>query len=348
MSAVAIPMMDISDQERKDAELLAKFEVFRDFTRIFLDGFVLINSQRKILKFNQGLCAAFGVKAIDVKKLNSLDELLIMPNPGGFGTAIDDIVKATGPMRIDEVQATRPNNEKTYQLIIGSYPFFDVKGEFLGACIILRDVTAETNLQGKYKEKSIQSVTDPLTGLYLRRYFEEQIDAAMTKQRDLQQEPSIGVLMFDLDKFKTINDNYGHQAGDFVLVETAKILKSVSRKTDIVGRYGGEEIIIVVFGTTRKGCCHAAEKFRAAIEDHEFVYDGKVVPVTTSIGVSMFTGLNDSRENLIARADKCLYAAKENGRNVVYCDFGDKALPDRVTPEGLGGRADLTGMHDDH
>ena len=339
MSAVAVPIRDITDQERKDADLLAKFETYRDFTRIFLDGFVLVNSQRKILKFNQGLCTAFGVKAIDVKKLNTLDELITMPNPGGVGSALDEIMKATGPLRIDEVQATRNGGEKTYQLIIGSYPFFDAHGEFLGACIILRDVTAETNLQGKYKEKSIQSVTDPLTGLFLRRYFEEQVDQAMAKLREINQPPSIGILMFDLDKFKSINDTFGHQAGDFVLVETAKILKSVSRKTDIVGRYGGEEILIVVFGATRDGCCQAAEKFRIAIQEHKFIFEGKRVPVSTSVGVSMFVDLEDTRENVVARADKCLYAAKANGRNVVYCEFGDGET--RVTPEGEGGRPDL-------
>ena len=339
MSAVAVPIRDISEQEHKDAELLAKFETYRDFTRIFLDGFVLINAQKKILKFNQGLCAAFGVKAIDVKKLNTLDELIEMPNPSGNGSALDEILKATSPLRIDEIQATRNNGENIYQLIVGSYPFFDARGEFLGACIILRDVTAEFGLQGKYKEKSIQSVTDPLTGLFLRRYFEEQVDQAMVKLREINQPPAIGILMFDLDKFKTINDTFGHQAGDFVLVETAKILKAVSRKSDIVGRYGGEEILIVVFGATREGCCLAAEKFRVAIQQHEFMFDGKRVPVSTSVGVSMFIDLNDTRENVVARADKCLYAAKANGRNVVYCEFGEGET--RVTAEGEGGRPDL-------
>jgi PAS domain-containing protein len=100
MSAVAVPIRDISEQEHKDAELLAKFETYRDFTRIFLDGFVLINAQKKILKFNQGLCAAFGVKAIDVKKLNTLDELIEMPNPSGNGSALDEILKATSPLPI--------------------------------------------------------------------------------------------------------------------------------------------------------------------------------------------------------------------------------------------------------
>lgn len=341
MSAVAIPIREFSDQERKDAELLAKFEVYRDFTRIFLDGFVLINSQRKILKFNQGLCAAFGVKAIDVKKLATIDDLITMPNPSGVGSAVDEVFKAQGPLRIDEIQGTRDNGEKVYQLILGSYPFFDATGQFLGACIILRDVTAETNLQGKYKEKSIQSVTDPLTGLYLRRYFEEQIDTSMAKLREMNQQPTIGVLMFDLDKFKSINDTFGHQAGDFVLVEAAKILKGVSRSTDIVGRYGGEEILVVIFGATREGCCQAAEKFRIAIEEHQFIFEGKRVPVSTSVGVSMFTDLSDTRENVVARADKCLYAAKAHGRNAVYADFGDKPEPDRVTPEGMGGRPDL-------
>ena len=311
------------EQNARDARLLEKFEIHRDFSRLFLDGFVLINTERKIVKFNQMFCTTVGMRAIDVRKVGTIDDTIVTDIQNSSKSAIDMILEGTTPLRIDEVQAKRKASNEFMQLIIGSYPFLDEDGSLLGACVLLRDVTAETNLQGKYTEKALQSVTDPLTGLYTRRYFEDFIDKEMDRYRSLSQEPSLGVLMFDLDKFKTVNDTYGHQAGDFVLVETAKILRANSRKTDILGRYGGEELLVLLLATTPKGSCVAAEKFRQAIETHEYVYEGKRIPVTTSVGVSIFLTKTETRENVLARADKCLYAAKHNGRNVVFADFGE-------------------------
>jgi diguanylate cyclase (GGDEF)-like protein len=128
--------------------------------------------------------------------------------------------------------------------------------------------------------------------------------------------------MFDLDKFKTVNDTYGHQAGDFVLAETARILKTQSRRSDVLGRYGGEELLVLIFETTEKGAAIAAEKFRQAIQTNEYVFNGTRIPVTTSVGVTLIKTLEDSKEGAVKRADECLYHAKENGRNVVFVDFG--------------------------
>ena len=320
------------EQNARDMRLIQKFEIHRDFSRVFLDGFVLINSQGKIIKFNQMFCTTVGMRAIDVRKVASVDETLVTDIQNSAKSAIDMILEATTPLRIDEVQAKRKASNEFMQLIIGSYPFLDDDGSLLGACVLLRDVTAETNLQGKYTEKALQSVTDPLTGLYTRRYFEDFIDKEMDRYKSVGEEPALGVLMFDLDKFKTVNDTFGHQAGDFVLVETAKILRANSRKTDILGRYGGEELLALLLSTTQKGSCIAAEKFRHAIETHEYVFEGKRIPVTTSVGVSIFLEKHETRENVLARADKCLYAAKHNGRNVVFADFGEGEFKVPGTP----------------
>lgn len=341
MSAIPIPIRKMSDQERKDAELLAKFEIHKDFSKIFFDGYLLLNSERKIIKFNQAFCAKvnFDVKAIVLKKNPSAEDVFDWPLVDESQTVLDVIMKSTDATRIDELLLTKKESEQVYQVILGSYPFFNQQGEFLGVCLLMRNVTAEVGITHKYTKADHERSTDPLTGLYVRRFFEAKIDEAIAKAKEINQPPAVGILMFDLDKFKSINDTYGHQAGDFVLVETAKLLLSVSRKTDIVGRYGGEEILAAVFGGTAEGCCIVAEKFRIAIEQHEYIFEGKRIPVSTSVGVTMITDLNDTRDSAVARADKCLYAAKANGRNVVYCHFGDTEK--RVTPEGLGGRPDL-------
>jgi diguanylate cyclase (GGDEF)-like protein/PAS domain S-box-containing protein len=314
-----------------DSRLIERFEVHRDFSRVFLDAFILVNREKKVLKFNQMFCSITGLRAIDVRKAGSLDDILATRIQGSGKSALDMIFEAQGPLRIDEVQGRKLSTGELVQLIIGSYPYFDNDGSFLGACVVLRDVTAETNLQGKYTEKAIQSVTDPLTGLYTRRYFEEFIDKELERARLAQKNPSLGLLMFDLDKFKSINDNYGHQAGDYVLKETAKVLRSVARQADVLGRYGGEEMLVLLLNTTAQGACVVAEKFRRAIASHDYIFEGKKIPVSTSVGITTFLTAQENRETAVKRADECLYAAKHNGRNVCYADFGAGTI--RV-PEG--------------
>jgi diguanylate cyclase (GGDEF)-like protein/PAS domain S-box-containing protein len=313
---------DETSQTVLDSRLIEKFEAHRDFTRVFLDAFILINAQKRVLKFNQMFCTCVGLRAIDIRRANTTEDILMTEIPGSLQSAIELILEATGPIRIDEVNARKVSTDEQIQLIVSSYPYFDGDGKLLGACILMRDVTAESNLQGKYKEKTIQSITDPLTGLFTRRFFEDWLDKEIESCRLRNAVPDLGVLMFDLDKFKNVNDTYGHQAGDFVLSETAKVLRENSRKTDILGRYGGEELLVLLLGSSARGCCIAAEKFRQAIQNHEFYFDGKLISVTASVGVSLFLNAVEGKAAVVERADKCLYAAKRNGRNVVYANFG--------------------------
>ena len=316
-----------------DAYLLEQFEHHRDFARSFFDGYVLLSADKRILKYNQNFCVIMNIKHREVQKYRTIDDLLRTQIPNTHETAIDRVLNSVAVQRIDEVQGYLVAADKEIQLILGSYPYLSKSGKLLGACVFLRDVTAEKNLQGKYTGAKNEANTDPLTGLYTRRYFEDWIDKEVLRAREQQRAVSIGVLMFDLDKFKSVNDNFGHQAGDFVLCETAKVLKASSRKSDILGRYGGEELIAILLNTTKQGNCAAAEKFRQAIENHVFLFDGKRIPVTTSVGVSSFLSLEESREVVIARADKCLYEAKHSGRNCVFSDFGKGLV--KVTEENL-------------
>lgn len=309
-------------QDVFDSRLIEKFEVHRDFTRVFLDAFVLINSEQKVLKFNTAFCQIIELRSIDVRRIVNLKDMLLTTMPGNEKSAIDQILESNNPTRIDEVPATNIIKRKELILIISSYPYCESDGKMLGACLLMRDVTAETNLQSKYKDKSIQSITDPLTGLYTRRHFEEQIDKEIERCKVNNTLPRLAVIMFDLDKFKLVNDTYGHQAGDFVLAETARVLKIQSRRSDVLGRYGGEELLVLIFETTERGAGIAAEKFRQAIQNNEYIFNGTRIPVTTSVGVTLIKSLDDSKENAVKRADECLYHAKKNGRNVVYVDFG--------------------------
>jgi diguanylate cyclase (GGDEF)-like protein len=316
----------LENQTILDSRLIERFEVHRDFTRLFLDAFVLINNRHHILKFNSAFCQIAELRAIDVRRINLFDEILDTRIPGNEKTAVAELLSSQTPTRIDDVPALNLINQKKLNLIMSSYPYYDEDNTLLGACLLLRDVTAESNLQTKYKDKAIESITDPLTGLYTRRYFEVHIEKEIQKAKLEKSSPAIGIIMFDLDKFKNINDTYGHQAGDFVLSETAKVLKSTSRRSDILGRYGGEELLVIIFGTSERTTAIVAEKFRSEIQNHQYVFEGKTIPVTTSVGVTFIKDPEDSKEDAIKRADSCLYEAKNAGRNIVFVDFGFKKI----------------------
>jgi diguanylate cyclase (GGDEF)-like protein/PAS domain S-box-containing protein len=316
----------MNNTEATEALLLEKFEVHREFTKVFLDAFVLLTPKRKVIKFNQAFCTMLGVRAIDVKKAETIDNLIRTEIQGSSKNVVDLMLETTSALRVDEVQAYRQHDDSFIQIIASSFPYLDAEGNLIGCCALFRDVTAETKLQGKYQEKTIQSITDPLSGLFTRRYFEEWIDKEMERNKRNSTAPAIGLLMFDLDKFKSINDTYGHQAGDYVIATTAKILKESARKSDIIGRYGGEELLVLLVGTTPRGTCAAAEKFRKAVQEHEYIHEGKRIPVTTSVGASFFLSKDDNRVDVVKRADECLYQAKHGGRNVCFCDFDGKKI----------------------
>jgi diguanylate cyclase (GGDEF)-like protein len=128
---------------------------------------------------------------------------------------------------------------------------------------------------------------------------------------------ALSVVMLDIDHFKKVNDTHGHPGGDQVLREVSSCLRFHVRPFDAVGRYGGEEFVLILPGATLPGAAIAAERIRSAIEQREITHDGKSVPVTSSFGVAELQGV-ETPEDLIKRADVALYLAKRNGRNRVH------------------------------
>lgn len=161
------------------------------------------------------------------------------------------------------------------------------------------------------------AVTDGLTGLHNRRYLDSHLqtlfDRAVTRRR------SLSVMITDLDRFKNVNDTYGHDGGDEVLREFARRLRKNVRGIDLACRYGGEEFVVVMPDTDGPVAEKVAERIRAEIAGTPFAIgkDGETLEVTISIGVSTLRHGNDSVENLMKRADVALYEAKSGGRNRV-------------------------------
>jgi diguanylate cyclase (GGDEF)-like protein len=162
---------------------------------------------------------------------------------------------------------------------------------------------------------------DPMTKIYNKGYLLEALDAEFKRAKALHTDFSL--LFFDLDHFKKINDTYGHEAGDYVLKEVTQLVRvGHVRPKDVFARYGGEEFVLLMGNTPVTKAAETAEKIRASIETHAFIFDGKRLPVSTSIGVAEITSAMESPPTLIKAADKALYAAKTAGRNRVVVSSG--------------------------
>jgi diguanylate cyclase (GGDEF)-like protein/PAS domain S-box-containing protein len=161
-----------------------------------------------------------------------------------------------------------------------------------------------------------QSVRDPLTGLYNRRYLEEVLDREA--RRAARGAQSLGVLMIDLDHFKSFNDTYGHDAGDAVLRETGASLTRGIRAEDFVFRFGGEEFVVILPTASLEAACARAESLRLKVRDLTVLHQGKSMGMLTiSIGVAVFPEHGISPKDLMAAADAALYEAKRGGRDQV-------------------------------
>lgn len=158
--------------------------------------------------------------------------------------------------------------------------------------------------------------TDELTGLNNRRHLFERLSQLWHVAH--RHERPLSCIMFDIDHFKRINDTYGHAAGDLVLRSLADVCRKRLRMSDLAARIGGEEFCIICPETDAAGAANVAERTRAAIEAHDFRFEGKRIPVTASFGVACCRAVHPGFEQMIAAADAGLYRAKEAGRNQVW------------------------------
>jgi diguanylate cyclase (GGDEF)-like protein len=168
-------------------------------------------------------------------------------------------------------------------------------------------------LEVEKQEFEALSTTDILTGVmnragvqqFLRRLFESGINRNQ-----------MGVLLFDIDRFKDINDRFGHDEGDLVLARVARIINDKIRRTDIFGRWGGEEFIVICSQIHEERLIALADKLREAVEQSAFEIQGRPVNVTVSVGATTVNA-HEAFETVFKRADKALYKAKNSGRNQV-------------------------------
>lgn len=181
--------------------------------------------------------------------------------------------------------------------------------------IMISELLAIFKMKYQYTEKEFMSVLDGLTGLYNRRQFEIGLEQEYNRTKRHPSDFSLAIL--DIDFFKKVNDTYGHQYGDYVLKTVANLMKQAFRKTDLLYRYGGEELIMIMPETNIEGAIIPVQRLRRMIEEYDFDYNGVKTKVTASIGLTMNYPEFNSPAELLKSADEALYKAKESGRNRV-------------------------------
>lgn len=177
--------------------------------------------------------------------------------------------------------------------------------------------------QALYDDLQTKAITDGLTSLYNHRYFQERLDEEI--RRCDRYEKEVALVLLDIDHFKNVNDRHGHAVGDEVLKDLSVVLRKSFRETDIIARYGGEEFVSVLPETSILGAFTAAERVREAVAGHSFRVGRKAIRCTVSGGVCSYPHYAKSRKDLLEKADRALYAAKQQGRNQVCLAGSDKA-----------------------
>lgn len=277
-------------------------------------------------KVNPSLLQTLQLKKDQVENI-ALKEVLDSTTYNKVKKTYEKCIKLKKPISYEEVHNVNNSKKYWYTTIL---PVFDNKNNTTRILGVSREVTelkeANEILEIKVKERTKElekaledikqiSITDKLTNIYNRRYLDTMLENI---SKDFKRYGTVyGVMIFDIDDFKLINDNFGHQTGDIVLKVFSKLLKNSIRQTDILGRWGGEEFLLIIPHAKKESMIKLAQTLRENIEKHIFPVNKKV---TTSIGLTI-QNENDNHESLIIRADIALYKAKRKGKNQVQIEL---------------------------
>lgn len=307
----------------------------QDFYKSLLDnlydGVYFVDRERRITYWNRGAERITGYTEAEVLGHRCMDNLLAHVDLKGCSLC-------TGHCPLAQTMADRKSRETEVFLhhrnghrvpvLVRTAPIHDDGGQVVGAVEVFTDHTSRLAVLEQVRELERLAFLDGLTELPNRRFAEMALDAALNEFHRFGW--PFGVLMMDLDRFKEVNDGYGHEAGDRILRMVARTLAGSSRSFDLVGRWGGEEFLAVVKNVTPDALRAAGEKFRVLVETSVLDLEGARVSVSLSVGAAVAVP-GDTAEGLVRRADEALYASKSAGRNRVTLAGG-------AAPMGLAGR----------
>lgn len=289
VTVCSTPILDISGEE------IGYFFVYKDLSPI-ITKVASESSRQTVLYYGPALVLLFGVT------------LFIFH---GISSRVERIRKL-----IDSIRSRNFENLPPPEFVKGNDELSEIEKSVITLGNDIRQYIEQ--LSKEVELFSLKAYIDSLTGVYNRRALEETAGDLLVRHLALKK--PLSVMMIDFDNFKYVNDSYGHQVGDFVLKESAGLISSTLRESDLVFRYGGEEFLVILPGTPLKGALKAGENLRRRIEDHNFVIGDIEIKLTVSIGITEIREGDTELSRVINRADRALYLAKKSGKNRVYAD----------------------------
>ena len=266
--------------------------------------------------------ASGGIEALEILDAKDIDLVLLdvlMPDMNGI-EVLNEIRKSDLQSDLPVIMVSGFDDVRSVAkcIAIGASDYLSkpVDGIVLGAKVVaaLERKALRKKANKLMDQLTIQATTDQLTGIKNRRSIYDELDKLVDNFQLKKTE--FGIVILDIDFFKSVNDTYGHHAGDMVLVEAAKCFSENIRSNDFIGRQGGEEFLALIDNVDIKEITNIAERVRSAIENNIIDVDGTKINITVSGGIAHSSEKNE-RDNLINLADERLYVAKESGRNKI-------------------------------
>lgn len=285
------------------------------------DGVYFVDRRRRITYWNKGAERISGFKPGEVLGRSCADNLLMhVDNAGTVLCSSGCPLRATmqdGEVREVEVFLHHAEGHRV-PVVVRATPLRDEQGEIVGAVETFSDNSNMIEALKRVDQLNQEAHQDPLTGIGNRRYIEMKIKTSLAEFNQNYQ--PFGLLMLDIDRFKRVNDEYGHDVGDQVLKMIASTIEKNIRTTDNIGRWGGEEFLVLVHNLDLNHLHWISDKLRALVASSYLPVSGKLVQVTVSVGATLVKPA-DSLATLVKRADRLLYKSKAEGRDRVTGDL---------------------------
>lgn len=304
--------VDITEKKALEKKLNLSMKRFEAVVNNAYDGIITIDEKQNIKIFNEAAQSMFGYNEKEM-----IGEPLTKLLPSKYRDKHHGYIEGFKTSQVDSrpmqtrapVQGHRKDGtDFPIEVTISKIRLAD-NVEFTA---VIRDISEKNKL---LEELLLSSRKDSLTGLYNRGYFTKHINLEITRSKRFMR--GFSLMMLDIDHFKLINDRFGHSCGDAALVAFSNTLTNSVREVDTICRWGGEEFLILLPEISEESTLIVAEKIRKSVENLETIYKDEQVKFTVSIGVGHFSGDSIEVKNIINQVDKCLYKAKNTGRNRV-------------------------------
>ncbi len=274
------------------------------------DGIVVLDEKQRVTDFNP-----------------AAEEIFDFLSPDMIGEGFAELCEVELADRLLEGDSRNPlhlkKRDESFYYDVRTSPIVSGKGAYVGRILSFRDVTRQKQLEDQLE---YFASTDSLTGLYNRRHFSHL--AEMELHRGIRYGSPLSLFMIDIDHFKQINDNFGHDMGDRIMREMVKICRKSLREADLFARWGGEEFVVLLPETGLAEAAEAAERLRESIENLEMESSSGKVTMTISIGVAELGSSGSALEDGLKEADRAMYHSKAMGRNRCSCIDSDGKFAD--------------------